>query len=154
VRRRFWILPLMLVIVGMALLSACSDDDAESSDGDVATRLQVTASDFAFEPSELRLKAGQRYELVLENEGQQLHEWTIDAIPATEVSVGASGEHAMGETNSSGAGGEMMTLHIAAERAMSANITFMPIEPGEYVFYCTVPGHRESGMEGRLVVEQ
>ena len=24
---------------------------------------------------------------------------------------------------------------------------------GEYVFYCTVPGHRESGMEGGLIVE-
>jgi len=27
------------------------------------------------------------------------------------------------------------------------------LEPGEYVFYCTVPGHREAGMQGTLSVK-
>lgn len=28
------------------------------------------------------------------------------------------------------------------------------IQPGNYVYYCTVPGHRQAGQEGKLIVSQ
>ena len=33
-------------------------------------------------------------------------------------------------------------------------VTLANLAPGKYVFYCTVPGHRQAGMQGDLTVLQ
>lgn len=37
--------------------------------------------------------------------------------------------------------------------AESASSAVVGLKPGTYTFYCTVPGHREAGMEGTLTVK-
>ena len=44
------------------------------------------------------------------------------------------------------------TLHVHALSDKQVTVTFTPTDPGTYEFYCTIPGHREAGMVGSLVV--
>jgi len=48
-------------------------------------------------------------------------------------------------------GGETIAkTEVVTEGSASAKAN---LKPGDYTFFCTVPGHREAGMEGTLTVE-
>jgi plastocyanin len=48
-------------------------------------------------------------------------------------------------------GEEVGKTELIAESATSATVD---LKPGTYTYFCTVPGHREAGMEGTLVVKK
>jgi plastocyanin len=79
-----------------------------------------------FEPSELSAKAGD-VTVEYDNPSPVQHSVAIEA-----------GSETLAESEI----GTETTLTASAE-----------LDPGEYVFYCTVPGHREAGMEGALTVK-
>lgn len=136
---------LFVLVLGAALLIA----GCGSGGGD-ATRVEVRAAEFSFAPATLTLSAGTPYRLLFRNSGSVLHDWTVAGIPAEGMSASGSGGHDMaGMSVPAG----QAALHVSAEGGKSAELTFTPTQPGEYEYECTVTGHREAGMRGRLVVQ-
>ena len=106
----------------------------------------VRASEFAFEPAEITVKAGQPVRIILQNDGTLLHDFSsADAQVALATSTGA--EHTEHE-----AGPSSTTLHVAAEAGRQGTLEFTPTAAGTFAFFCSVEGHLAAGMLGKLVV--
>lgn len=83
----------------------------------------VTTTEFAFDPDGFTLPADMATTVVLQNEGAVEHDITIEA---TDVKT-----------------------HANATTTEQADVT---LPAGDYVLFCSVPGHREAGMEGTVTV--
>ncbi len=102
-----------------------------------------------FEPKEIRARVGQTVRVVLDNQGLALHDFNVEGMPVRVV-MATGAEHGGHETGAEGDNG--MTLHVASDPGQKGELEFVPLKPGTYVFFCSVLGHKEAGMEGRLIV--
>lgn len=133
------------LIAASALLGGCS---GAAGSGKAVT---VVTTDMAFQPREVRVAVDVPASLRLQNKGALLHDWTVERLPARDVEAHASADHAHGDGGGTSAP-PPGAVHVAAEAGHTAEVRFTPTAAGEYVFYCTVAGHRQAGMEGKLVV--
>ena len=90
-----------------------------------AVEMTVEAGDLWFRPSEIELSASGTTTLTLVDSGFITHNLTVD---------------------------ELDLLIVASPRA-SGSVEIIDPPPGTYEFYCSLPGHREAGMYGTLIVE-
>ena len=145
---------LLSLLLAAVLLSACGDDDDPANHGggmgnggmgnggmgnggmgngaadgdnspvaDGARRVEVTGTSFEFDPAEVTVEAGEDIAIALTAD-DVLHDFVIDDLD----------------------------VHVAADRGETAEGGFRADEPGRYSYYCSVPGHRDAGMEGTLIV--
>ena len=119
---------LMLLLLALGL-SACGggdgDEDGEPAGG--GTTLELAADPgggFSFDKKTLEAPAGTI----------TIH-LTNDASIPHDIAVEGNGVDEKSETVTNG----------------DTSLT-VDLEPGEYTFYCSVPGHRPGGMEGTLTV--
>jgi uncharacterized cupredoxin-like copper-binding protein len=139
-----------LVSLLLALVACSSGEAAEQSPEPLA--LTLIASDIAYDATQIEAQTGQPIQLTLDNNGVLEHDFSIAAIPLSgEVTMTMPADE-MGEHDMSHMA-DHPDLHVAAASGGHSTILFTPSAPGEYIFYCTVSGHREAGMEGLLVVK-
>ena len=101
-------------------------NQSEPGSTGAATTFDVEMVDIAFTQTELTVPANTEVTINLTNNGVGEHNFTIDELGAS------SDNYASGQ---------------------SGSFTFNTGEPGSYQFYCSIPGHKEAGMVGTLIVQ-
>ena len=95
----------------------------------VATEVKeitVIGTEFAFSPFSITVLAGEKVKLTFKNNGQAPHNLAIKELGISTKTIG---------------GGQTDTIAFTAPAS------------GIFTFFCSIPGHRSSGMEGNLKVE-
>ena len=89
--------------------------------------IDLAMLDISFDQTEITVPANTEITINLVNSGALTHSFDIDELNVH------SGDYAAGQ---------------------SGTVTFNSGAPGEYEFYCAIPGHREVGMAGKLIVTE
>ncbi len=118
----------LILVLGLAFAAACNgDDDADDAD-DAANgngSITIETPGMEYDPDSISMSEGEDLEVTIDNTDNQLHTFTIDELG----------------------------IDLEVDAGESDSVTIEAPDAGEYDFYCTVPGHRESGQEGVLTVE-
>jgi uncharacterized cupredoxin-like copper-binding protein len=96
-----------------------------------ATEVKVVATDLKFGPPTIQAKVGQPIKIALENKGAIEHDIAFPTVKADKP--GAS-------------------LKAVAKPGQTATLEFTPTAKGSYEYICTIPGHKEAGMKGKINV--
>lgn len=157
--RRRWIAPVAglalsaaLVGCGQAAKTASGGNATGNTDGVSGGAMLTTVAmldNFRFQPDVIRVKQGEKVALVVDNLGALNHDFSVAKIPVT----GVRGREKEAAHHMGGMKASDMALHIAPEPKAKGTLEFTATEKGTYDFFCTVPGHKDAGMKGKLIVE-
>ena len=137
------------ILLAIALLvAACTanGDPRQPSATGVASAngaLTVRAFEWGFEPETIVLQRGEEVRIVLDNDGEILHNLKIDGLEAELIESRSTGPLT----------GDEDQLFVGADDGQQGTLIFVPQQSGEFTFYCTLERHRQLGMEGTLIVE-
>jgi uncharacterized cupredoxin-like copper-binding protein len=131
-----------------ATASATHEDKADVDELVEITLNAVEGRPWRFEPGTIEVTLGHPVKLTLVNDGRTEHDVEIAGFPADIESAGGAMDH----DRLGGGHHDDGVVAAHAEPGTTATVVFTPTAVGEYEFTCTIPGHKEAGMVGKLVV--
>ncbi len=112
---------------------------------DIVVRMKEADGKMLFEPSRIEIRTGEQIRFRLENVGDLDHEFLLGT--AQEIEEHADMMKAMPDMKHDDANAKQ----IAAKR--TGDLLWHFTTAGEFDFACLIPGHREAGMTGKIVVK-
>jgi len=91
-----------------------------------AREITVEGSEYSYSPTSIKVEAGEKIRLTFKNTGNLPHNFTIDELGVRTRTI---------------AGGQTDVVEFTADKS------------GTFAFYCSIPGHKQLGMEGDLEVQ-
>ena len=138
-----------LVILPL-FLAACSGFAGRAS----LQMITVEVQGMHYQPASIEVAAGQPVEITFKNSDSVDHDFSVMEFPLVNGTPVDSGSPVPGHDMAGMSGmGDVPALHMAAGKGMTSGLKFTASKPGSYMIYCTVPGHKEAGMVGTLVVK-
>jgi plastocyanin len=147
---------MLMLVAALLALAGCGSSSSSSSSSSAAsapaapTTSSATSSTPA--PATGGESAGGPLSLAADPEGQLKYDASALSAKAGKVSVDFTNMSPVGHN---------VTIASASGAVVGATPTFeggsktlsVDLKPGTYKFYCSVPGHRQAGMEGTLTVK-
>jgi Cu+-exporting ATPase len=116
-------------LAGIALVAFAMAGGVYAADRAIdasAQQVEVIGRNVAFEPTEIRIRAGQWTVVEFTNLDPIFHDWEVEGLANVDA---------------------------GARPGQTARLRFVIDRPGTYEYLCTVPNHAEAGMVGTLIVE-
>jgi plastocyanin len=138
----------LVLVVGALAVTGCGGSKSSSS----TTSAPASTSTQTSSSGSSATSSGQSLALESNPEGQLQYNTTALSAKAGSVAIKFTNSAPLGHN---------VTIESASGATVGATPTFqggsktltLSLKPGTYKFYCSVPGHRQAGMEGTLTVK-